>query len=113
MSRGGRRPGAGRPKGSRDRKKAFEAVRRYCDQNCIPYPLEFLCAVMEGIDPRPKGATVDFQTSYAAAVKLLEYLHPKLKSVEVSEQSPPLQLPPVKFSKKDLEEVMRKMEREY
>lgn len=72
MSQGGKRKGAGRPKGARNKKTA-EQVAAIIDSGLAP--LDYLLSVMrdEGLD---RAARVD------AAHKAAPYVHPKLTSVD-------------------------------
>lgn len=94
MSKGGRRPGAGRKTGAASKKTREIADRAAADGVT---PLEFLLKVMrdeacpEGADPAQKMAfhSLRFEAAKAAA----PYLHPRL-----SQRDEPVKLPSLKGS---------------
>lgn len=82
MARGGKRPGAGRKKGSPN--KATAARQKAIAESGIT-PLDFMLGVMRGSPPENAGpveqiafATLRFEAAKAAA----PYVHPRLAAVE-------------------------------
>lgn len=72
MSKGGRRTGAGRPKGSRDKgKAALEAVATLNGTT----PIAFFASILAD-EARP------LELRFAAAKELAPYMHPKLSSID-------------------------------
>ena len=79
--RGGRRPGAGRPVGTKNRETAIDKVEEYLALEGLPGPLEFLLEVMSGRDPRGKEAQIELDRSIDAAKTLMRYVYPQISSV--------------------------------
>ncbi len=80
MPKGGARPGAGRPKGTKNRQTAIEKVEEYLSWDDAPGPLEFLLEILAGRDPR-RDAQIDLDKSIDAAKTLLRYLFPQISAV--------------------------------
>lgn len=73
MAKGGSRPGAGRPRGSRNKATAAKAAEIAASGLT---PLDFMLAVL-----RDESAERDVRLD--AAAKAAPYVHPKLANVEV------------------------------
>lgn len=71
--RGGKRPGAGRPKGSANR-KTQEIANKAADEGITP--LEYMIEVMRNVDESP-AMRLD------AAKSAAPYLHPRLQTTTV------------------------------
>ena len=95
MPRGGKRPGAGRPKGSRDKKTRKDAKRLVADGNTTP--LDVMIEAM-----RFYQAQGDRDKAAAFAKDAAPYLHAKLSSPTVSGPSGgPLQVTEVGVTNRD------------
>jgi protein involved in polysaccharide export with SLBB domain len=75
-NRGGKRPGAGRPKGAKSRRTA-ETIQKALDAAGGVTPLEFMLKVMRNPKRNMK------ERIYAASVAA-PYVHPKLSAVTVA-----------------------------
>lgn len=75
MPRGGNRPGAGRPKGSKQVRSSAPLIRR-AKAAGKPMPLEYLLEVMND----PEQGT---RERLSAAIAAAPYVHPRLASVQV------------------------------
>jgi hypothetical protein len=73
MPRGGKRPGAGRPRGSKTKKTAQLLAAAAAGET----PVDFLLRVM-------RDEAVDASVRMDAAKAVAPYLHPRLASTEVS-----------------------------
>ena len=76
MPRGGHRPGAGRPKGSKQVRSSAPLIRR-AKAAGKPMPLDYLLDVMN--DPAQ-----GLRERLSAAIAAAPYVHPRLASVQVS-----------------------------
>ena len=76
MPSGGIRPGAGRPKGSKQIRSAGSAIRATKAEG-KPLPLDFLLASMNDLK-------LGFKERLAAAIAAAPYVHPRLASIQVS-----------------------------
>ena len=76
MPSGGIRPGAGRPKGSKQIRSAGSAIRATKAEG-KPLPLDFLLASMNDLK-------LEFRERLAAAIAAAPYVHPRLASIQVS-----------------------------
>lgn len=74
MARGGKRPGAGRPKGAIS-KMAQEAREKASEQGITP--LDYMLHLL-------RDEELDADTRFEAAKAAAPYLHPKLSSVEMN-----------------------------
>jgi hypothetical protein len=74
MPRGGPRPGAGRPRGSKTRKTS--AIAKGVAESGLA-PIEYLLATM-------RNATLELSVRMAAAVAAAPYCHPRLSSVALN-----------------------------
>jgi hypothetical protein len=83
---GGRRPGAGRPKGSanRDRAEQVQITRELLEEGLTP--LAIMTARML-YRPLSNGTLVT-DDQFAAACALAPYLHPKLSAMAVRDMTP-------------------------
>lgn len=82
MARGGKREGAGRPKGSKTRKNA-EIAQRAAEQGITP--LEYMLEVMRD-EANETSARLD------AAKSAAPYIHPRLSAVQVEGGDKPLKM---------------------
>lgn len=78
MAKGGKRPGAGRPKGSKD--KVLKAQREAIAASGL-MPLDYMLAILR--DETAESSRRDW-----AADKAAPYLHPKLQSTTVKGDGP-------------------------
>lgn len=78
MSRGGLRPGSGRPKGSRSPiARAREEILRLCEEADYN-PLQELIVIAQSNDPR-----ISLKLKAEVHKEILSYIAPKLKSIKV------------------------------
>ena len=83
MSKGGYRPGAGRPKGSRQVRSSASTIRA-AKASGQPMPLDYLLDVMN-------DAQQALKDRLSAAIAAAPYVHPRLQSVAIqNSQSEPL-----------------------
>ena len=75
MSKGGYRPGAGRPKGSRQVRSSASTIRA-AKASGQPMPLDYLLDVMN-------DAQQALKDRLSAAIAAAPYVHPRLQSVAI------------------------------
>ena len=80
MARGGRRPGSGRPKGSKN-KRSIEITSRLAELNCNP---------IEGLALVAKQAMQNQEYSLAAMIykELAQYMAPKMSAKTIQDALP-------------------------
>lgn len=89
MARGGKRPGAGRPKGAAN-KKTREIAERAIQEGITP--LEYMLRLL-------RDESADPQMRFEAAKAAAPYIHPRLSSIEASgKDGGPLVLEIVRFA---------------
>ena len=80
MSRGGRRPGAGRRKGSKNKRKRADLIVRDYEAGLLPAPF-MLSEMKRFID---QGTEEGLKEARLIAVSIAPYFHPRLAAKQVS-----------------------------